>query len=159
MFDKIKLLITSLPTRGPVLVTRGPWFHYSNDFQLSWRHSRYKGSLGEIWWVWSRCHRKKHTKSWLTNLRFKFFHSWAWSSFQKTWEKAETRWMTSDKFLTRGVLIVCKSHIPSAIDLKAIMTMGGISYCNQRQKRFGNFVQFMLEWNCMGMRNALGVIQ
>ena len=48
-----------------------------------------------------------------------------YSFFLKTWEKAETRWMTSDKFLTRGVLIVCKSHIPSAIDLKAIMTMGG----------------------------------
>ena len=48
--------------------------------------------------------------------------------FISAWE-AEARGgysqMTSDKFLTRGVLIVCKSHIPSAIDLKAIMTMGG----------------------------------
>ena len=54
------------------------------------------------------------------------------------------RWMTSDKFLTRAVLIVCKSHIPSAIDLKAIMGDFLLQSSLELQKRFGNFVNLCL---------------
>ena len=52
--------------------------------------------------------------------------------------------MTSDKFLTRAVLIVCKSHIPSAIDLKAIMGDFLLQSSLELQKRFGNFVNICL---------------